>query len=155
MKQLFGILCLGFLLASCEQNLVVEKHFSVDPTGWSYQDTLYMSFDINDSITGHNWFFNLRHLEEYPYTNFFAFVETTDPTGNTYIDTLQCNLTDPEGRWLGTRTGSYVDNHILYKYNKRFSTGGTYNCAIVHAMRDTSIAYIENVGISIETQKNQ
>ncbi len=112
-----------------------------------------MVYDITDSVSGHNWFFNLRHTEEYPYANFFAFVHTTTPVGKTYVDTLECVLSDPEGRWLGNRTGSYVDHHILYKYNQRFPSGGTYTSTIVHAMRDTALADVQNVGISIEIQK--
>ena len=81
----------------------------------------------------------------------FLFIGTTFPDGSVAHDTLECPLADPEGRWLGKRTGRYVDaRYRLRGGSARFPMMGHYRFAVTNAMRDSAISGIKDIGLRVE-----
>jgi gliding motility-associated lipoprotein GldH len=95
-------------------------------------------------------YINVRNAGGYQFSNLFLFVKTTLPKGQASIDTVECNLATPEGKWLGSGLGDIYDNQILYKKNIRFLFSGKYKFEIEQAMRINPLPMIMDVGIRIE-----
>ena len=64
---------------------------------------------------------------------------------------MECPLADPEGRWLGKRTGRYVDaRYRLRGGSARFPLMGHYRFAVTNGMRDSAISGIKDIGLRVE-----
>ena len=96
-------------LAACDGSVYYDESHSVNEHGWLPQDTLTFDVEVDDTVHLFNFLVEVRNSVEYPYSNTFLFINTTFPDGSVAYDTMECPLADPEGRWLGKRTGRYVD----------------------------------------------
>ncbi len=138
-------------LASCDGSIYYDESRSVNEHGWLPQDTLTFDVDVDDTVHLFNFLVEVRNSVEYPYSNTFLFINTTFPDGSVAYDTMECPLADPEGRWLGKRTGRYVDaRYRLRGGSARFPMTGHYRFAVTNGMRDSAISGIKDIGLRVE-----
>jgi gliding motility-associated lipoprotein GldH len=138
-------------LAACDGSVYYDESRSVDEHGWLPQDTLIFDVEVDDTVHLFNFLVEVRNSVEYPYSNTFLFINTTFPDNSVAYDTLECPLADPEGKWLGKRTGRYVDaRYRLRGGSARFPMTGHYRFAVTNGMRDSAISGIKDVGLRVE-----
>lgn len=106
-------------------------------------------FDINDTVSLHNFYVTLRNQERYAFSNIFLFVSLEFPNGKLNIDTLNCPLADAEGRWYGSGLGDLYDNRIIFKERRKFPMAGHYRVSIQQAMRTNQLEGIADVGFRL------
>jgi gliding motility-associated lipoprotein GldH len=87
----------------------------------------------------------------------FLIVGIDFPNNYQIIDTLEYEMTTPEGRFLGTGISDVLENKLEYKTNVNFPVSGNYTIHVQHAMRKSQeiegLAYLNgvtDVGITIE-----
>ena len=150
MKKVLYLVPLLWLLASCDSNVYYEESRSVDEHGWLPSESVDFDVDVDDTNSVYNFLVEVRNSVSYPYANTFLFIHTTFPDGSVAQDTLEYPLADPTGRWLGKRTGRYVDTRYYFRRNARFPMTGTYCFSVTNGMRDSAIAGLKDVGFRIE-----
>lgn len=154
MKRIFTyMVCLlaAMALTACDGSVYYDESRSVDEHGWLPQDSVCFDVDVDDTTHLFNFLVEVRNSVEYPYSNTFLFIGTTFPDGSVARDTMECPLADPEGRWLGKRTGRYVDTRYrLRGGSARFPMKGRYHFAITNGMRDSAISGIKDIGLRVE-----
>lgn len=150
MRKLVGcsLLFAALSFASCTPDPIFNGQKPME-NGWAMTDTIAFNAEILDTINQYNFFFLLRHTADYPYRNFYLFLETELPGERFSRDTISCVLADRQGKWRGSGIGDMVDHRILFKFNKRFPFGGNYDFKLIHGMRDTNVTSITNVGLQI------
>jgi len=92
----FGVLL--FSLAGCDKGRVFEENISFDGDAWSSTEIIDFEVVINDTLTPHNFYINLRNTTDYRYSNIYFFVETHFPDGKLARDTIECFLADRSGK---------------------------------------------------------
>lgn len=154
MKRIFTyMVCLlaAMALTACDGSVYYDESRSVDEHGWLPQDSVCFDVVVDDTTHLFNFLVEVRNSVEYPYSNTFLFIGTTFPDGSVARDTMECPLADPEGRWLGKRTGRYVDTRYrLRGGSARFPMKGRYHFAITNGMRDSAISGIKDIGLRVE-----
>jgi len=133
------ILIIAFAVASaavigCGPGPASSDAVQLNPSGWGALDTAVMTFHVEHPDHRHDLQFGLRHGEDYPFSNLFLFVELEYPNGKTLLDTLECPLGAPDGRWYGEGRG-WIDLRVGYKQAVAFPIKGDYTLKVVHAMR--------------------
>jgi gliding motility-associated lipoprotein GldH len=126
----------------------------VSETAWNVNDKFKADIVVEDTSSSYNFYINIRNTTDYKNSNFFLFIKTKFPNGQQAIDTLECLITDGEGKWLGKGNGKIKDSKILLKHAAIFPMKGSYQFEIEHAMRDETISGIKSVGLRIEKNKN-
>ena len=159
LKNILPILVL-MVLASCETNTVRSEYKATNDGYWNKDNIVSFKFTEQDTISKHNIFINIRNDETYSYSNLFLIAELNFPTGETIKDTLEYEMSKPDGEWLGTGHGSLKENKLWYKENVVFPTKGVYTLEISHAMRKNGsvegimdLKGITDVGFQIEKSK--
>jgi len=138
-------------LASCTSSSF-NKRTVIPEAEWSVENRVSFDVPIDDTINGYVFGIELRHLENYRYSNLFIFLHTTFPNGNRTNDTIECTLATPEGRWIGKSSGSMRDLRIPLNNGLRFPLTGTYHFEIEQAMREPVLKGISDIGIFVERQ---
>lgn len=141
------------LLLSCGNEILVDANTEFEMESWNVKQSFSTKFDVNDTVNDYNFFITLRNTDEYPYQNLFVFLNTEFPNGKHKIDTINCPLASPQGKWLGKGFAGIYDNRVLYMAKKRFPLSGSYSIKIDQAMRDTLLPGILDVGVRIEKAK--
>lgn len=141
------------LLSACDTSRVYEENKEITKSLWNSKQPLAFQFQVEDTVSGHNVYLNIRNAGVYPYSNLFLFINTTFPDGQLDRDTVEIMLATPEGKWLGQGLGDIWDNQILFKRNVRFPEKGEYHLEMTQAMRLDPLPGIMDAGIRIEKAK--
>lgn len=141
-------------IVGCTEVMFQESQ-SIPNKNWEQDSNIQFNVEVTDTMTGYDFYIDLRNEGDYPYANIFMFVTTTFPSGKSARDTVECILADKTGRWLGTGLGDVLDNHILFKENVRFPNSGTYVFEFEQGMRTESLPSVLDLGISLEKHKRK
>ena len=155
MKNIFLktlLLASGFwLLASgCDRSRVFEKNIDIPDYAWDVKNKLSFDVDIDDTVSLHNLYVNVRHASQYPYANLYLFITVKFPNGKLAKDTLECPFADETGKWTGDGMGDIWDNQILWKTNVKFPITGKYTFEYEQAMRTEQVPFVMDVGLRVE-----
>lgn len=136
--------------SSCDQNRYFEQNIEIQNNQWEYSDTKDFDVLINDTVSSFNFYLNLRNTNDYPYSNLYVFIETTFPDMEVARDTIELQLANVEGRWLGEGNGKFKYNNFILRKAMRFVKMGNYKFGIKHGMRNDTLLGISDVGIRLE-----
>ncbi len=158
-KQL-SLLAVTFLLFSCNSNAVFDQYITVEKQQWHSEKEIEFIVNNLDTISVNNMFINIRNNKNYEFSSLFLIAKLELPNGYKVIDTLEYEMTDAMGNWLGTGFTDLKENKLFYKENVVFSELGTYKFSIQHATRGINdiqgknpLEGITDVGLSIEKIK--
>ena len=139
---LWVIGCLVF--TSCQHD-IVYSHFSPIPTEkWHVDSVVHFDYPIADSTASYQMLVYVRHTEKYPYQNMWLFIDNNDRR-----DTIEFYLADDRGQWLGNKHHGFIEMPVLFEQNYHFSDTGLYHMSIQHAMRDTLLRGVTDIGLEI------
>lgn len=147
------VILLSVTFVACNKNVLFSEYTKLPEEGWKTENKLTYSFEVKDNNPYYNVFLNVRHADSYPFSNLFVFLTTTNPSGRTTIDTLECVLANKKGEWQGDGAGDIWDNKIPLKLNLRFPQTGKYTFVFEQGMRVNPLPLIMDFGITIEKVK--
>jgi len=149
-----------FLLFSCSDNTDFNLYKSINEQGWKANEKISFKIEVRDTISPKNLFINLRNNNDYQFSNLYLITELNFPNGTIVVDTLQYEMTDVTGRFLGSGFSEIKENKLFYKEKKVFPMSGEYEFNVRHAMRKSGdvkpiefLKGIQEVGFSIEKIK--
>ncbi len=157
----FTILCILGLLTnfSCKQKSYFDEY---QPTqnSWNRKDIKKFSINQEDTVGLYNMYIQLRSTNDYPYSNIFLIVKSTNPKGKIMIDTLQYEMADANGNMLGDGFTDIKESKLWFKDHYKFPMKGTYLFEIEHAIRsaekikaEEKLDGITDVGLKLEKIK--
>lgn len=152
MKKLLIAIAVAILLASCGNNKLYDESVVIPDAKWDMENMPYFDVAVDDTLTDYAFYLNIRHLENYRYSNLFVFLHTEFPNGNVTHDTIECTFALPDGRWMGKGSGTIRSAKILLNPALRFPLKGNYHFEIEQAMREEVLKGITDIGISVEKQ---
>lgn len=138
-----------FVLSSCGRGLVYSDSRVIGSNTWNMMDVLTFNVPVEDTVTSQNIYFTLRTGSSYPFRNIFLFISTTAPDGKTISDTLEYNVTDEKGQWLGKGFGDIKELDLPYASNVYFPLKGMYQFTVRHGMRPGDLKGVYDFGIRI------
>ncbi|MCH5243957.1 MAG: gliding motility lipoprotein GldH [Lentimicrobiaceae bacterium] len=154
-KNKLSVFCLALCgtvwltASSCQRSTLLNKTFDTPQPAWAYHEPVCFDLMVEDTTLPYDVTFSLKHTRNFEWMNAFFLITTVFPDMNTTIDTLECVLAMPDGRWLGSRLGKYRSLGFLYKQHIRFPMPGQYRFEVRHAMRNDSLQNINSVGLQI------
>ncbi|RCS26204.1 gliding motility lipoprotein GldH [Polaribacter sp. WD7] len=150
----FGFL---FLIFSCDDKIDFNQYKPINAKGWKANENVFFEFEVTDTISQKNLFINIRNNSDYEFSNLYLITALNFPDATVVIDTLQYQMADETGQYLGTGITEIKDNKLFYKEKKTFSVAGKYKFSVRHAMRKNGainpiefLKGIQDVGLSIE-----
>lgn len=137
-------------LVSCNSNLIYTDVSEMPDSEWDLNNVPDFTFQIVDTTKSTDIFFTLRTGSKYPYRNIFLFVTTKAPDGLSITDTLQYDIADEKGNWLGKGFGDINEIRLPFRQNVFFPMKGTYHILIRHGMRTGNLKGVYDIGLSVE-----
>lgn len=148
MKCFMAIMGL-FLFYSCGENYFFNEDKAIEGRNWDYRNKMEYEVNFEDIASSYDFFVDFRHNDSYPYSEIYLFMDIVMPDGKTVNDTIKYVMQSPEGRWLGSNSGSIIENHVLVKPNVKMPAKGKYKFRLTHGMRDTVLTGMEDIGLVI------
>lgn len=139
-------------MASCSNDTLYNESVVIPEARWDNDMIPFFDVNVNDTLTDYAFYLNIRHLENYRYSNLYVFMHTTFPNGNQTHDTIECTLAYPDGQWMGKGSGTMRSAKVLLNPSLRFPLSGDYHFEIEQAMRDKELKGVADIGICFEIQ---
>jgi gliding motility-associated lipoprotein GldH len=137
------------LVSSCDPSMVYDSYMTTEDRVWRWNDVGVFDFEINDTVSLHNIYLQVRHTVDYPLSNLYMFVVLKGPSGQYLRDTVNIVLAAPDGSWTGKGTGKLRELRLLYRDHIRFNEPGTYSISLEQAMRRSELP-VTDVGVRVE-----
>ncbi|MGG5576566.1 gliding motility lipoprotein GldH [Myroides sp. C15-4] len=128
-------LSLGLLMSCQHDHKVVFDEFQPTKGVWERQDIKTFVWDVQDTLTTNNLFMNVRVNKEYPFSNLFVIAKLYKPNAEIVIDTLQFQMSDPNGALLGNGFSDVKESKLWLKENFVFDQAGKYKLTLEQAVR--------------------
>lgn len=148
------------LFTACQNNVVFNQYQPVENAKWQNGQVIAIEIPMQDTISNYNLYINLRNNKDYAYSNLFLITRMTFPDNKQVTDTLEYEMADAKGNFLGTGFSDIKENKLFYKEKIRFSEAGNYLFEVKQAMRKRNeiegidpLQGITDVGISVEKVK--
>ncbi|MBC2838284.1 gliding motility lipoprotein GldH [Robiginitalea sp. SC105] len=145
---------------SCTDQLAYSEFRSTENGEWDRDRPMEFTVTDPDTTRAHNLYLFVRNDNTFPYSNLFLIAEMTFPDGSTQRDTLEYEMANAAGQWLGEGLGSVRENKLGYKRDVVFPSSGVYTFTVSHAMRKNgnvdgvqSLPGILDVGLQIESNE--
>lgn len=150
-------LSLVLTMISCDDSIEFTQYKSLANSSWEAHKKISFEFDVADTIGPRNLFIHIRNTKDYEYSNLYVITSLKFPNGITIVDTLQYEMANEKGVFLGKGFSNLKENKLFYKEAKVFPEKGDYTFSIYHAMRKQgevtpieNLEGIQDVGFSIE-----
>ncbi len=137
------------LSSSCSRDTIYHTFHTLPLKGWERDSILNFEFEIDSVSTQCGIDIDLNYNGEYPYSNLYLFVSISDTLKELFADTINIQLADKYGKWLGDGWGTTYQQRVEYKRDYNFKQEGLYYITIKQGMRDNPIRSIERVGLRI------
>ena len=151
------IIMILIFLTSCDSKDIFNQYKSIPNGSWDANKKVSFQFTIKDTISKRNLFINLRNNKNYQFSNLYLITTLSFPNSTKIVDTLQYEMADAEGAFLGSGFSDIKENKLFYKEEKTFPVSGSYSFEVYQAMRKNGkvdgIEFLEgitDVGFSIE-----
>lgn len=147
----------ALLLVSCDSAVGFDEFQSIDNSKWASDNNIEFIVANTDTISAKNVFITIRNDKNYEFSSLFLIAKIEFPKGLRVVDTLEYEMADAQGKWLGTGFTDVKENKLFYKENVVFTEKGDYKFSIQHATRsirdikgEKALNGITDVGLSIE-----
>ena len=149
------ILCLPLiiLLAGCDDDALFQDSREIADGSWERSDWVNFEFEMTDHDATYDMFLDVRNDNSYPYSNLYVFFHLDFPNGKQRVDTVECILADPTGKWYGSGLGDVYDNRIRIIKEFSLPMNGEYRIRIEQGMREESLEGILDVGFRLALSK--
>lgn len=156
----FIYLLVLLFFVSCNDKIEFTKYKSLPDASWQANKNISFEFTVVDTILPKDLFINIRNNNAYPFSNLYVITELNFPNGKRIIDTLQYEMADQTGKFLGKGFTEIKENKLFYKEQKVFPISGEYQLNIRQAMRKNGevevipfLKGVQDVGFSVEKTK--
>ena len=140
--------------------MVYDKYKPIENHQWSSENNIEFIVNNQDTISKNNVFINIRNNKNYEFSSLFLIAKIEFPNGFQVIDTLEYEMTDAKGNWLGSGFTDLKENKLFYKEQIVFSERGNFKFNIQHATRSINdiegknpLNGVTDVGLRIEKVK--
>jgi len=154
------LLLISILMISCDDTTEFNQYKAVENSSWKSGEKMSFTFEVKDTILPKNLFINVRNNSDYEFSNLYLITALKFPNNSLVIDTLQYEMADASGMFLGNGFSEIKENKLFYKEHKVFPVSGNYSLTIRHAMRKNAemkavekLYGVQDVGFSIEKIK--
>jgi len=154
------VLIIGIITSifACDKGRKFDAYISFGASGWDKENPASFQFQIQDTLSKNDLFINIRNTNEYQFSNLFVITELIYPNGFYVIDTLEYEMADEQGKWLGKGFTDLKQSKLFYKESFVFPILGDYQINIQQAMRKRdqidgiqNLKGISDVGFRVET----
>ena len=125
----------------CSEAPFYEKVYSFDGRTWKQDQKMKFEVEIQDTAKVYDFTLAVRTTTDYKYSNLWMFMKTIAPDGSTGREPIQLYLTNPDGSWVGTKSGSVVETPLYFK-KRKLPMKGKYTFIIEQGITDSKVTEI-------------
>ena len=109
--------------------------------------------DIADTTKEYDFILTLRTTTDYKYSNLWLYMNTTTPSKEHAREPFEIKITNPDGSWVGKKTGTIVE-HSLYFKRRKMPMKGAYVFLLEQGITDSKVDEVLDISLVVQEAKN-
>lgn len=148
--KLVGLLfVLPLLLFSCQSDEIPVGAYSFKDNMWNQKVKPFYELELTDTTNVYDFFITLRNTTDFKYSNLFIYVEEIPPFGPSVRTRHEIPIANADGSWIGTKTGTIIENNYLVKRGK-VPFIGKYKFIIEQAITDQEVTEVLDISFQVK-----
>jgi gliding motility-associated lipoprotein GldH len=143
------VLMLGLIFTSCGDQPEFEKVYSFEGKTWNQDVKPEYTVDIQDVNMEYDFTLSLRTTTDYKYNNLWIFMKTESPDGTSAREPFEIMIANPDGSWVGNKTGTVVETPLYFK-SRKLPLKGKYTFTIEQGITESEIDQVLDLGFRVE-----
>lgn len=154
LKSIFFLLFFSLLLVACSDQSFYEKSYSFKRNTWSQKVKPIFKVEILDTSIFYDFILTFRNTTDYAYSNAWIYLNTKTPNKIKAREPFEIKITNPDGTWIGTKSGTVVEN-LLYFKRRKFPLKGIYCFQLEQAVVQENLTEVLDIGLRmLESEKH-
>lgn len=142
-----GLIAICF---SCGKTPYYEKSVSFDNKTWTRNLKPSFKVDIKNINEEYNFTLSLRTTTDYKYSNLWVFLKTEAPDGTSAREPFEILLANPDGSWVGNKSGTIVETPLYFK-KRKLPLKGTYKFTIEQGITNSEVDEVLDISFIVDT----
>lgn len=143
-----------FFLGSCTEDAFYSKSYSFDNSEWAQDVKPSFEVDIDDIDKEYTFTLLLRTTTDYKYSNLWVFMKTLTPDGIESRVPYEFRITNDDGSWVGTKTGTVVEIPMTFP-KRKMPQAGRYLFTIEQGITQNPIDEVLDLTLTVEEYKEE
>lgn len=131
-----------------------EKAYSFDNRQWKQNEKMKFVVDIQDTTKVYDFTLLMRTTTDYKYNNLWMFMKTIAPDGSTGREPIQMFITNPDGSWVGTKSGSTVETPLYFK-SRKMPLKGKYTFILEQGITESEVTEVLDLILRVDYARDQ
>lgn len=153
-RNRFLFILVAMVLFSCSEAPFYEKAYSFKNKEWKQDHKLKYEVEITDIDQAYDFTLFIRTTLDYKYNNLWLFMKTEAPDGTTGREPFQVKISNSDGSWVGTKTGTIVETPLSFK-KRKLPLKGKYTFVIEQGITDSKVDEILDVVFRVDVSKSE
>ena len=138
---------------SCGKAPFYEKAVSFEGKEWKRDLKPSFKVDIEDIDQAYDFTLSLRTTTDYKYSNLWIFLKTEAPDGTSAREPFEIVLANPDGSWIGNKSGTIVETP-LYFNKRKLPLKGTYKFTVEQGITNSEVNEVLDISFIVEKAAN-
>jgi len=140
------------LLSACQEQPYFQQSFSFKNNTWARKNSPSFKVEIKDTSKAYNFILTFRNSTNYAYSNVWVYLNSKSPDKAYAREPFEIKITDEKGRWLGKKTGSILENRLVFR-NRKLAKPGIYTFVFEQGITKKVVYNVLDLGLEIEEVK--
>lgn len=154
MRKVSLLICLLSFMISCGDQPQYEKVYSFKNKTWEQDVKPVYAINILDLNKEYDFTLSLRTTTDYKYNNLWVFMKTKAPDGTIAREPFEIKITNPDGSWIGNKTGTIVETPLYFK-RRKMPLKGKYVFTLEQGVTESEIDEVLDLGLRVEIAKEK
>jgi gliding motility-associated lipoprotein GldH len=135
-------------LSSCDKKPYYDKTYAFEGKSWDQRFMPEFVVPIEDTAQLYDFILTVRTTTDYKFNNLWIFLNTTTPKGIKAREPFQIRMANDDGTWIGSKTGTIIENQLLFK-RRKFPDKGKFKFVVEHGITEKSVEEILDIGLRV------
>lgn len=141
-----GLIAICF---SCGRAPFYEKSISFENKEWTRNLKPSFKVDIKDINQEYNFTISLRTTTDYKYSNLWVFLKTEAPDGTSAREPFEILLANPDGSWVGNKSGTIIETPLYFK-KRKLPLKGVYKFTIEQGITNSEVDEVLDISFIVD-----
>lgn len=148
-NKIVSIVVGSMLVSSCVEAPTFEKSYAFEDEQWDQKVKPSFTLEIKDIEKEYDFVLTVRTTTDYKYSNLWIYWNTATPDGEKAREPFEIKITNPDGSWIGKKTGTIVENSLYFK-RRKMPVKGKYIFVLEQGITSSKIDEILDVSLLVQ-----
>lgn len=139
---------LSLLLLSCGKQPMYDKSYSFKGNKWEQSVKPVFKVNIEDTSVSYDFMMTLRVTTDYGFNNVWIYLNSKTPNGVSAREPFELKITNPDGTWIGKKTGTIVETELFFK-SRKLPMKGEYTFSFEQGITRDVLPEVLDIGLRV------